>query len=337
MVQNTELDKYLKAKGKYPVVYMPQNPVHRILSEFLNGKKIIKTLGIDIIYSYFGTARFPKAVPQVSGSAESNLYFPELDFWQEYSGIKKLLRRINDRYRIWGLKRVKAVIFENEIMQKRCEQIYRISNTVWIKPSFTKSHVNLPYQIPLAAKSSKFRGLFFCGWQRNKNFMIIPRLAAAFKKASINFHFILTAPPDNSDEHRNFLRLIEKYDAADSISIVGPVKKSEIPSLYEQVDFVFLLSKLESFSNNIIEAWHFKRLLIIADEPWSRSICGDSAVYVSRDDAENIVSGIMTVIKNDAKKIDIIRRGTAILQQYPSIEERTEQEIAYLTYIFNHA
>jgi glycosyltransferase involved in cell wall biosynthesis len=190
--------------------------------------------------------------------------------------------------------------------------------------------------MPASAMASKYKGLFFCGWQRNKNFLIIPRLVAAFKKYNINFHFILTAPPDNSAEHRNFLRLIEKYQAGDNISIVGPLKKTQIPSLYEQVDFVFLLSKLESFSNNIIEAWHFKRPLVIADEQWSRSICGDAAIYVSRDDAENIASTVTTVINTDAKKNDVIREGITILQQYPSIEERTQQEIDYLIHIFNH-
>ena len=78
------------------------------------------------------------------------------------------------------------------------------------------------------------------------------------KKAEVRFSFILTAPLDNSKEHKNFVRMLNKYQVLDMVEMIGQVQKDNIPDLYSKVDYVFLLSKLESFSNTILETWYFK-------------------------------------------------------------------------------
>jgi hypothetical protein len=91
--------------------------------------------------------------------------------------------------------------------------------------------------------------------------------------------------------------------------------------LYEQIDFVFLLSKLESFSNNIIEAWNFKKPLLISDEIWSRSICSNAAVYVPRNDVGQIVSSIEKLIEDKIFHNLIIENGSRQILSYPNIDE----------------
>jgi glycosyltransferase involved in cell wall biosynthesis len=140
--------------------------------------------------------------------------------------------------------------------------------------------------------------VFLCGWQVNKNVLLIPEIAYHFKKHGINFNIILTAPNDFSILHKQFLELVSNYDVEDMITIVGPVKKEELFSLYSQIDYVFLLSKLESFSNNIIEAWTYKKVLVISDEEWSHGICKNAALYVNRDSPSEIVSKIINQINN---------------------------------------
>jgi glycosyltransferase involved in cell wall biosynthesis len=334
---NTEIYRALIKKKNCALIIMPKNPLYRIAKEIIVGGNIIKKFKIDIIYTYFGIGFFPKFVPQISGSADSNLYFPEINFWSEYSGTKKYIRKLIDSYRVWGLKRMKALIFENEIMQKRCSEIYHIPNTIFIKPSINPDYESVHYNLPKNVTSKKYKGLFLCGWQRNKNFMIIPPLAAEFKKANFDFHFILTAPIDNSADHVAFLLQMERYGVADMISIVGPVKKPEIKSLFQQIDYVFLLSKLESFSNNIIEAWYFNKTLVISDELWSRAICQGAAIYVSRNDANDITNKVISAIQNESLKNDIIQQGRSLLSEYPTIDQRTQQEIEYVKYIYRNA
>lgn len=337
VAKNSNIHKFLTKKGlSNKLIIMPNNPFYRIVKEYLFSKYKLKKFKIDIIYTYFGVGIFPKSIPQVSGQGDANLFFPELDFWSEYKGWKKSWHEFIDRYRIWGLKRMNGLIFDSEAMQKRCEELFQIRETVLVKVSISKDFQSVPYSMPSKIKSRKYKGLFLCSWQRNKNFMIIPRLAAELKKANVDFHFVFTAPIDNSAEHLSFLRQVEKYDVSDRVTVVGTALKTELASLFDQIDFVFLLSKLEAFGNNIIEAWHFKKPLIIADELWSRSICKDAAVYVSRDDEFDIATKLVRVIEDKAIVPELIAKGTKMLSEYPTIEERTQQEIDYIKYIYKN-
>ena len=126
------------------------------------------------------------------------------------------------------------------------------------------------------------------------------------------------------------MSLVEKYDVQNMISLIGPVSKLGLPKLYGQIDFVFLLSKLESFSNNIIEAWYFSRPLIIADELWSRAICNDAASYVPRNDVHAISDQIMLLAHDSQLVLDLTSRGKSALSQYPNIQERLKQELEFL-------
>jgi len=332
--KNTRIHKYLEKHQLGGFTIVPANPLKRILFELFCGQKIIKNNKIDIIYSYFGLGLYPKNTPQVIGSADSNLYFPEIDFWEQYKGLKRTKRRIVDNYRIWGIKRANGIIFENKILEERCQQIFKITNTTFIKPSINLNFETKVFKMPILNKSPK--GLFLCGWQRNKNFILIPEIAAKLRELNQEFHFIITAPMDDSEDHILFNRLVNKYKVNDMISIVGQINKEELSSLYQQIDYVFLLSKLESFSNNIIEAWHFEKPLIISDELWAKSICLDGAIYVDRNSTAEIAKEIIELESNDNKKSNILYNARKILNTYPDILEKTNKELDYLSYIYEN-
>jgi glycosyltransferase involved in cell wall biosynthesis len=328
VVKDSDIHKYLVKKNITAITLMPRNALFRMIKEIIFGHYIISKYKIDLIYTYFGIGLYPFSTPQVSGSADSNLFFPEIDFWSNYSYINKLIKRIIDKYRIWGLKKMKAIIFENEIMQKRSIELFNLKNTVFIKPSINILNENISFELPLINQKNK--GLFFCGWHKNKNFMIIPFLALELKKRDISFHFLITANRDNSADYLEFQKNVKILNVQDRISIIGSVKKEEIASLYEQIDFVFLLSKLESFSNNIIEAWHFEKALIISDELWSRTICKKSAFYVDRNNINQISDIIQKCLTNTELIKSVVNNGTKILSSYPNIEEKTKQELNFL-------
>ena len=336
VVKDSELEKVLKKQNKYKYSLMPRNPVLRILKEVLYGYLLVRKNKIDIIYTYFGVGLYPKYVPQVSGAADSNIFFPEINFWSEYSGLQKVFRRIVDFYRIHGMKKMTAVIFENKIMEERAKVLFNIQKTKLILPSINVSKSESTFSIAEKTLKKKNTGLFFCGWQRNKNITIIPLLAKKLKDVNFDFHFLLTAEEDNSNDHKNFIKLLKENKVEDRVSIIGRVAKSDIPALFEKTDIVFLLSKLESFSNNIIEAWHFKRPLVITDAFWSRGICGDGAVYVNRDDSDEIVKEVIELVTKVDYRNRIVSNGNKMLATYPTIEERTISEINFLKEVYEN-
>lgn len=319
---------------QYPNYFaVPSNPIKRILFEVFKSSAILRSNCIDIIYSYFGIGIFDKRIPQVSGSADSNLYFPEIDFWSDFSGLARLKKELIDSYRLWGVKRSTAVVFENEALETRSHELYKLGKTVVIKPSINFSMDSKQLVLPSGLDNETPKGLFLCGWHPNKNIMIIPEVAAKLKKRGVNFHFIITAPLDNSPMHKEFESIVAAKKVEDMVSVIGQVKKDELQSLYEQVSYVFLLSKLESFSNNIIESWFFRRPLIVTDAPWARSICGSAALYVERSSTLDIVEKVASIVSDAELQLMIVAEGVEKLKEYPTIEERINQEMEFLKHV----
>lgn len=334
VARDTEISKFIIRKES-TVIFFSKNPILRMLKELMLGWYLIKKYQIDIVYSYFGIGLYPKSIPQISGSADSNLYFPEIDFWKNESTLKKIINYFKDKYRIWGLKKATAVVFENESMEKKGKELFGLNKTTFIKPSI---NTDFPYQeLNLDSdeiSNNKKVGLFLCGYQKNKNYTLIPELAFELNKRGYPFHFLFTAPKNGAIEQKKFESTAAVLGVHNHISIIGQVKKEELKSLYNKVDFVFLLSNLESFSNNIIESWYFEKPLIISDETWSRSICNDAGVFVDRSDINDISDKVIKLISNQDLYKSEIEKGKIMLSVYPSIDERTEQELSYINEIF---
>lgn len=336
VAKNSEPHQYLD-KIHYPhFLVVPRNPLKRILFEVFRSNNYLKDNKIHIIYSYFGVGLYNKQIPQVSGSADSNLYFPEIDFWSDYRGIPRIIKWVIDMYRISGVKRAHAVVFENKALEIRAQKLFKLKKTALIKPSINFEFDSKNYSFPANVPESVPKGLFLCGWHPNKNFLIIPGIASELQRRGVPFHFIITAPLDNSLMQKKFEELILKYNVQDMISVVGQVRKDELKSLYDQIDYVFLLSKLESFSNNIIESWFFKKPLIVTDADWSRSICGEAALYVERDSINDIVEKILLIHSDSELRQRIISNGSIKLKEYPTIEERINQELEFLRNVYKN-
>lgn len=336
VAENSLLHEEMTRLNHYQFIVAPRNPLLRIMWEFFILTWKILFLKIDIIYSYFGYSFVLSRSPQVSGSADSNLYFPEVDFWCDYSWARKLLKKLVDKYRILILRLATAVVFENYSMLHRGKKLFALKNVEYIKPSVAELPTGCSQKNHLTIKSSaSFKVLVLCGWQLNKNIMMIPCIAAALKERGHHIGFVVTAPLDESPEHHLFQRLIEENDVSNQIVLLGSVGKIDLPALYEQSDAVLLLSRLESFSNNIIEAWHYERPLIISDREWARSICFAGAVYVDRNDSDKVAEAIIDLKYDAVKYAKIVSAGKETLASYPTVVERTKLEIQYLERVYD--
>jgi len=312
------------------------NPYIRIIQEKIYVNKYIISKGINIIYTYFGFGNFNKKNIQVMGVADSNLFYPEINFWSEYGVLKRISKKIIDNYRLKGYKSANGLIFENIDMEKRYKfRMNGANRTTYIQPSILTFDNEEDFSQNDIRNNPK--GLFLCGWQLNKNIFIIPELVRKALDKGCHLHITITAPLDNSKYHKKFLKLCNEYKVKDYISIIGTVKKSELNNLYKNIDFVFLLSKLESFSNNIIESWHYKRPIVISDLDWAKSICKNAAIYVKRDSTDDIIEKILVYINDNKKYKAIVENGSELIKTYPNYIEKTLLEIKFLEDVYNNA
>ena len=333
--KGSKIDESINTLNIKTIKFSP-NPIIRILQELILLPQIIKKHSIEIVYSYFGYTLLKRKYIQVCGVAVSNLFYPEVVFWSEYTGISLLKRRLIDRYRLFGMKRAHGLVFENENMMRRSHDLYHIeqNRTKLIKPSIQLEVANNINYDKTNKKHKLNRILLLCGWQLNKNIMEVPKIASYLKRHNIEYEFIITAPQDKSKSHKEFNSLVKKYDVDKYIKLIGVVEKENLGALYKSIDYVLLMSKLESFSNNIIEAWAYKKPLLITDADWAKSICKDGAIYVNRNCANEIADTIYACIINSKSVNKIIENGVNQLLSYPSIQQKTIEEINYLKIIY---
>ncbi|MFT6214448.1 MAG: glycosyltransferase involved in cell wall biosynthesis [Roseivirga sp.] len=309
--------------------------LYRLKFELFDSKPLFRTFKPDGIYTVFGYSFFGKHYKQVSGVAYSNLFFPEIDFWIEYKGLSKVRRKLIDYYRAFGLKRASALIFENPAMEKRAHSLWSFSpdRTTYIPPSIHHTDTNKSFQS--RNLNNNYNILMLCGWQRNKNIHLIPKIAAEAKSRQLKLHFTITVALDNSIDSHLFEKEMSYEGVGDMISLIGQVSPQKVPELYLKSDGIVLLSKLESFSNNIIEAWTYGVPLFITDHDWARNICGEAAFYVDRDDYVNIVDSIEKVILSEKLQLEYQVLADKTLRSYPSIDEKTKRELDFIKQIID--
>ncbi|MDP3979380.1 MAG: glycosyltransferase [Pseudomonas sp.] len=332
VAKDSEAHKYLQRVGSWDYYVFPNNPIFCGLYELWFSLFNLRKINANVIYTYFGYSFFLFAdVPQVTGAADSNLFFPEVDFWKGEAPFRRFIKAFIDKYRVLGLKNSSAVIFENPELLARAQCLYGVRYASYIKPSIVK-HVEGDggAEFFRLRKSGAINLLLLCGWQRNKGILIIPYLLRLARERNINLNVILTAGEANCSVGYEFVAQLKKFNIADCVKIVAPVRKADLASVYNSVDMVLLLSKLESFSNNIIESWTYKVPLVVADEFWAKAICKEAAVYVDRDSPQDILEKISLLHSDQVYRDSIVDFGCDELTSYPSIEERIDQELGYV-------
>jgi len=341
VTHGTRVHQLLQERYSERVISINNTLLSRLYFQLLGLTSIVKRFEIQVIYTMFGPGIFSKGVKSVTGCAYSNIFFPEIDFWQKESFLNKIKLKLIDKYRLRSTLQSDAIVFENAAMMNRCCSLYSYpaSNTTLILPSISEYGVSTR-SADLEARlkqldESKFHLLMLTGWHSNKNITIVPDVLVALKQQGINdVRFIITVAPD----HPNSIQLMEiarSMDVAENIILFSAVAPNEVPELIKSSDALALFSLLESFSNNIIESWYFEKPLFISDEEWSRSICNDAVIYVDRNSPFSIAQKI-SVYRGDVKLQKETKEFAKLeLLKYPDPKEKVALQVEFLRKVWN--
>lgn len=303
--------------------------LERLKFEIYDSRYLVRSVGPNVVYTQFGPHFPTSGVKNVVGCAYSNLMYPEIFFWHTLPWYQRLQKNLIDYYRLNKIKNADAVIFETEDLKRRAIKFHGLldNNVYCVKPcasylvsenSFHKDTANKCDKIPFGN-----RILMLSGYHPNKNIELLPRIAWILKKSKIikDVVFVLTLPDDHPGTRRIF-DIAESLDVSECIYNIGPIPPEGCAEAYRACSAVILPSRLESFSNNIAEAWAMGKPLIISDFDWSREICGNGATFFNYDDAENASVCLHLVLTDDVYRKKVIENGRQRLATYLSPEER---------------
>lgn len=310
---------------------LPNDAVSRAAFERFGCKELLAELKPDVIYTQFG-GPWPgaKSIPNVIGCAYANLMYPEMKFWDKYPLPQRLLRTVKDGYRKRALYSADHVVFENEDLAHRAVTLLGLDpgrvHVVRPAPSSLVAEDGPGHEETVAVCRSLppgFKVLLISGYQRNKNFEILPKVALCLKQAfRIDDVVFLTTLPSNHPGTRRYLDAAGRLGVQSMIMNIGSVAQEGCATLYRHVDAVLLPSRLESFSNTIAEAWAMRRPLLISDMDWARSICSDGAIYVRHDDARHVAERILEVRSSADLRAAAVTGGAEALKRYSTPRQR---------------
>lgn len=290
----------------------------------------------DVVYTLFGrgVGRTHKA-PSVVGSAYSNIYYPEIDFWRGHSTSRRLLAIAKDRVRRVHTLRADGWIFETSELADRARTLFGLPSerVTVIPPTLSSAFRNGPSETNEASqmKACDFSILLVTSWNPNKNLEILPDVLDALRERQPGAEVSVTVTVDPFDERSvSLLQRASALGVEKSLNLIGPVDQTRCRSLYLRSDCVLLLSELESFSNNVLEAWDTGCVVVISDREWARSACGDAALYVDRDSPSDIAKSLSRVMIDNELYQSLCREGKARLAQLPTSRERLDAITGFL-------
>lgn len=336
VTENSFIHKKLEKKQVLNIYVVGENLYKRFYFQQFKLNKIIIDNNINLIYTLFGPGLHSSEVKSVTGCAYSNLFFPEIDFWKDYSLIQRLRYKIIDYYRLKTTLKSHFIIFENNAMLKRAIDLFNYpeNRTKLILPSISE-YPEEPCSDELSTRlkyinPNNFNILLLSGWAKNKNIHMVPDILYQLSlEEKRKVTFIITVSP-NHPESIDLLKKAKALGVEQSIIFFGSVLPTEVRFLYKNTSASILLSKLESFSNNIIESWYFNKPLIISDEEWSREICKSACIYVNRENAADIAQKIVLLKSDESVRIKLQNSSSKELRNYPSPEQKIVEQLNFL-------
>lgn len=296
----------------------------RLISELQTLKNIsVRTVVFNI--GGLTPIRATKNLINVNECAFSNLFYPEIDFWNDHHGVVKAKLLAVDRIRRWGVGNADFWVFQTPAILDRALNLFDFPKhrckVVLPSPS---SVVSVNSVDPNSVK--RFRNifsnnkvfLFLGGTNKNKRLHNLPEIALEMlKTGGDNFLFVLTMN-ENDPYYKTIRENIVRNNLDPYFANVGIVPPTDVASLINCSDVMCNFSRLESFSNNFVEAWQMKKPLVVTNADWSQAVAESAAVYVDPDDIYQTASALNNIATNERLVKTLTSQAEIQLSKFPT-------------------
>ncbi|MGR5336217.1 hypothetical protein ACPV5I_12395 [Vibrio gigantis] len=278
----------------------------------------------DVCFTFFGPPMIGSLnyLYNISGCAYSNLFYKDIDFWGYLPKYKRLKKHLIDKYRLYFTSRSDEVIFETEELRNRAALMSEFKNcqlhVVKMAVSRLVSGVANAHDEFNLDDVSGYKFLFLCGAQPNKRVYEFIDILYELNKYG-DFKIILTM--DECSYLNNIMVKAQSLNLSNKIINLKTIQPQSVKNVVGYIDGVVNIARLESFSNNFIEAWAMKKLLIVADASWSRGCCEGSAVYIEPND---IIQSSIEILRGINDREHYVESGSKLLLTHPTPDEKNQ-------------
>lgn len=303
----------------------------RVCFELWRGRQIAKKYNAKCIFSLFGNAPLTATnTITISGFAYSNIIQKEIDFWGWLPWHQRLKKYLIDFFRYWMAYRSDIIILETDYLYARAkEDVFRGKDLRVVKMAPSRvvvdalSFISSTDDSSLPIESNVFDILYLSGAHPNKRIHLLAPLFKELVGYDKKYRLVTTLP------NGAYLQSIVDAFYNNGISAhhvnIGSVPSGRVADVLRTVKAVMNMAKLESFSNNWVEAWAARLPLLVTDAAWAKASCSEAAIYVDIDNPSVSAKSIHSSLSSNKVVYELIESGRKMLSELPSAEQRVGQ------------
>lgn len=286
------------------------------ISDFLNS--IENNYHIEKVFCVFGPSYYKSKVPKIVGYAIPHHIYRESPFFKNLTFWKKIRLFLLQKIHISLFKKNSDIlVFETKDAQNRFLNQFGYDKTTYVV-SNTLNEIFVEKVVLKKKILNNFKGkkiLCLSANYPHKNLQIIPKVVDNLLKMNQkNFKFYVSL------NHSN-LGFASKYD--DYIEYLGKVDLENLPSLYQQIDVVFIPTLLEVFSATYLEAMYMKKPIVASDMSFVHDICDSSALYFFPTDPNDAAGKLLRLFFDQDLRDVLIEKGEKRVQLFGTSMDRT--------------
>ncbi|MBU3659558.1 MAG: glycosyltransferase family 4 protein [Flavobacteriales bacterium] len=282
-------------------------------------KKIENNLNPDKVFCVFGPSYYKSSVEKTVGYAIPHYIYKDSPFFKNISLKSKIRLFLMEKVQMYLFnKNSDKLIFETFDAKKRFLQMsnFNQESTFVVNNTLNEIFLNKNKWINfnLDVKSGN-NILCLSANYPHKNINIIPKVIDHLLFLKLNdFKFYLTVEKNET----NFDSKYDKY-----ICFLGKVEINQIPSLYEQMNILFMPTLLEVFSATYLEAMYMGLPIVTTDLSFARDICSNSAVFYDPLDAKDAANKLFNLIGNKLLQNELVQNGYENQKRFDNSLSRT--------------
>ena len=341
LIKNGDIEKYvvIVRKGSDLESFCEGNSVSfvsfrsgfisRIYFELFGFYLISKKSKPKAVLTLFGNSPLirSKGLVAISGFARSNIIESKVDFWGFLPFLSKRVKKLKDSVILLLMRRSGVIVLETQRLKRLANEskVFGSSKLEVIEmapSSLVVDRLSMidPFYNKITSNTGdqNFKFLCLCGPHKNKNVHLLPPILKELSYMGVKVTVVTTM------EESKYLEEVKKEFnlCGANIDNLGGVDHSDIPSLIEACSAIVNVSKLESFSNNWVEAWASKRLLICRESGYAFESCGDAALYVDLNKPIESAKLIKNTLFDYQQYKSYVDLGTEKLSSLPSADEK---------------
>ncbi len=283
-VENGDVHRACQKNGILCEIY-PAGRFGRLHFELIGGASMARRYNANLVFTLFGNAPlFSPNLYKISGFALSNILMSEVPFWVDVPFPRKWAKQIKDKFRLWAARRSNEIIVETDYLALRARSgpfHDRIVHVVKMEPgAAVLQGLNL---VASRQKTDRLRVLALTGPHSNKRLNALIPIVKKLNLLRANNHLPACELQITFDSSHSLSVEIIKLCEREGIPqprFLGSIPPDKVGEVLSNADAIVNISRLESFSNNWVEAWAAGIPLISTDADWARASCGDAAIYI---------------------------------------------------------